>query len=406
MVNTAIKQLKSYMEAENQGMSLAEQMNRRVRAQATSDILQFNAEISQIQDIVKLTLGEPDFATPDHIKAAAVASIEADQSHYLDSRGLLQLRQAASDFFADQYGTRYDPERELLVTAGATGGIYSSLTAMLNQGDTVFIPTPIFPLYFPITQLAGGHVVSIDTSADGFMLTPEKLQRAIESHRDSAKVVILNYPSNPTGVTYTQSQLKELGEVAKQYGIFVLSDEIYSELTYVGKHVSMGEVLPEQSVVLNGVSKSHAMTGWRIGTVAGPADVITEIAKVSEFTITCVTANAQYAAAEAFSQGRTDAQTMKNVYMDRRDFMLRSLRNAGLRVVEPQGAFYLFLQLPERMRDSWKFAYGLAREGKVAVIPGASFGAGGDGYVRISYAASMEDLRIGVDRIIAYMEAH
>lgn len=382
---------------------LAERMNRQVRAQSSNEILKFNADISKIEGIVKLTLGEPDFTTPKHIKEAAIAAIEADQSHYLSSRGLPELRQAASNFFAAKYHTPYNPETELLITAGATGGIYSSLTALINPGDTVFIPTPIFPLYFPIAQLAGANIVSIDTSTDNFILTAERLEEEVKKYNESAKLLILNYPSNPTGLTYDRQQLEALAEVAERYGMFVLSDEIYSELTYEGTHVSMGEIFREQSIILNGLSKSHAMTGWRIGTVAGPSEIVSEIAKVSEYAITCVTANAQYAALEAFSNGMDDGTRMKEIYQERRDFMLSQLRDCGLQVAQPQGAFYLFVKLPDSMHDSWKFAYDLAQKGKVAVIPGASFGLGGEDYVRISYAASMDNLRTAAERIRAYL---
>ncbi|BDR54568.1 aminotransferase [Bombiscardovia apis] len=387
-------------------MDMAVRMNERVREQKPSDIRTFNADVSEIDGIIKLTLGEPDFATPEHVKQTAIRAIEADQSHYLPSRGLPALREAASVFLASKYGTVYQPDTEILVTAGATGGIYSSLNAMLNPGDTVFIPTPIFPLYIPISRMAGGNTVFIDTSNDGFVLTAERLEAVVREHRDSAKVLVLNFPANPTGVTYSRSQLEALAHVARKYGLFVLSDEIYSELTYEGRHVSMGQVLPEQTVVLNGVSKSHAMTGWRIGIAAGPAEIINEVAKVSEFTITCSTTAAQYAALEALSQGQNDAAPMKEAYRTRRDFMLGALREAGLEVTNPQGAFYLFVKLPERMSDSWKFAYSLAQEAKVAIIPGASFAQGGEGYFRISYAASMEDLQEAARRIQSYMATH
>ncbi|MDE3283109.1 aromatic amino acid aminotransferase [Lacticaseibacillus casei] len=387
-------------------MALVDRMNQEVRQLKPSDILQFNAEISKIDGIVKLTLGEPDFPTPEHVKAAGIRSIENNESHYTQSKGLPGLRAAASHYLATKYHTKYDPETQILITAGATGGIYSSLTAMLNKGDTVIIPTPIFPLYIPIVMLNGAKPIFIDTSADGFILKPEKLQAAIETNKDTVKAVVLNYPTNPTGVTYSRADLEALAAVIKQYEIFVLSDEIYSELTYTGTHVSLGEVLPDQAIVLNGVSKSHAMTGWRVGITAGPADIIAQVGKVSEFTITSVTTNAQRAAEEALKNGMNDAQPMKEAYMKRRDFLIKALTDAGLTVPHPDGAFYIFAKLPERMHDSWKFVYALAREAKVAVIPGASFGPGGEGYVRISYAASMEDLELATDRIAKYMASH
>ncbi|WP_288529366.1 aminotransferase class I/II-fold pyridoxal phosphate-dependent enzyme [uncultured Secundilactobacillus sp.] len=369
-----------------------------------SDILAFNQEISTIDGIVKLTLGEPDFNTPEHVKQAAIDSINQNESHYTDSRGTAGLRRAAASFLATKYHLDYDPDSQILVTVGASEGIYSSLTAMLNPGDTVIIPTPIFPQYIPATLLSGGKPIFVDTSADGFILTPEKLQAAIEANRDTVKAVVLNFPTNPTGVTYSRAELTALAAVLKQYDIFVLADEIYSELTYESAHVSMGEILPEQTVLLNGVSKSHAMTGWRIGLICGPQAVIREIAKVHQTAVTATTANAQAAAEEAFAHGQNDGVEMRAVYQNRRDFLLAGLADAGFQCASPKGAFYLFAKIPASLeQDSLKFCYDLANTAKVALIPGASFGPGGEGYVRISYAASMADLQMAVDRIKQYV---
>ncbi len=371
---------------------LSETMKHELKQIQPSSILKFNQEISQIPDMVKLTIGEPDFNTPDHVKQAAIRSIENNESHYTDSRGTDGLRKAASKFLHDKYNVTYDPETQILVTTGATEGIFSSLTAMLNPGDTVIIPTPIFPLYIPDTLLNGAKPIFLDTSDNGFILSPEKLQATIEANKDTVKAVVLNFPSNPTGVTYSRKDLQAIADVIKQYDIFVLSDEIYSELTYGERHVSMGELLPEQTILLNGVSKSHAMTGWRIGLVCGPVDVITEIGKVHQFAITSATANAQAAAEEAFKNGPDDGVAMRKIYQQRRDLLLAGLKKAGFECASPKGAFYLFAKIPANLnQDSVAFCYELAKEAKVAVIPGASFGAGGEGYVRISYAASTED---------------
>lgn len=369
-----------------------------------SDILAFNQEISTIDGIVKLTLGEPDFNTPEHVKQAAVESINNNESHYTDSRGTAGLRKAAAAFLKDKYNLDYDPDSQLLVTIGASEGIYSSLTAMLNPGDTVIIPTPIFPQYIPATLMSGGRPVYVDTSDDGFILTPAKLRAAIEANRDTVKAVVLNFPTNPTGVTYTRDELEALADVLRDYDIFVLADEIYSELTYDTPHVSMGKILPEQTVVLNGVSKSHAMTGWRIGLVGGPVDVIREIAKVHQTAVTAATANAQAAAQEAFEHGQDDGVEMRAVYQKRRDFLRAGLAKLGFDCPTPKGAFYLFAKIPAGLeQDSLAFCYDLANTAKVALIPGASFGPGGEGYVRISYAASMADLETALERISAYV---
>lgn len=379
---------------------LSDKMNKRVAALTPSSILTFNQRISKIPDIVKLTLGEPDFNTPEHVKEAAIKAINDNESHYTNSRGTLGLRKAATNYLNKKYGVQYDPESQILITAGATGAIYSALTAMLNPGDTVIIPTPIFPLYIPIAMLGGAKPIFVDTSDNGFILSPEKLEQVIEENKDTVKAVILNYPTNPTGVTYHREDLQKLADVISKYDIFVLSDEIYSELTYDGTHVSMGSILPEQALVMNGVSKSHAMTGWRIGMICGPADVISEIGKVSEFTITSATTNAQAAAEEAFKNGMDDAAPMRKEYMKRRDLLIDGLSKAGFSCPNPNGAFYIFAKIPAGLnQDSVAFCNQLADEAKVAVIPGASFGPGGEGYVRISYAASEADLKEAVSRI-------
>ena len=386
-------------------MTLADHMNARVKALAPSDILGFNKEIAGIDGIVKLTLGEPDFFTPEHVKQAGIQAIQDNRSHYTESRGMPSLRKAAADYLRAKYELDYDPNTQMVITAGATGGIFSGLTAMINPGDTVILPTPIFPLYIPIAQLSGAKTVFVDTSDDDFILKPDKLEAAVENSEGPVKALVLNYPTNPTGVTYAREDLEALAQVARKHDFFVLSDEIYAELTYQGTHVSMGTILPEQTVVLSGVSKSHAMTGWRVGIAAGPADVIDQIGKVNEFTITSVTTNAQYAAQEALTKGMNDTDPMREAYRKRRDYLVKALPEVGLDVIDPKGAFYIFARLPEGMRDSWSFVYDLARKAKVAVIPGASFGPGGEGYVRISYAASMEDLHTAVERIGDYMRA-
>ena len=384
-------------------MTLADHMNARVKALAPSDILGFNKEIAGIDGIVKLTLGEPDFFTPEHVKQAGIQAIQDNRSHYTESRGMPSLRKAAADYLRAKYELDYDPNTQMVITAGATGGIFSGLTAMINPGDTVILPTPIFPLYIPIAQLSGAKTVFVDTSDDDFILKPDKLEAAVENSEGPVKALVLNYPTNPTGVTYAREDLEALAQVARKHGFFVLSDEIYAELTYQGTHVSMGTIMPEQTVVLSGVSKSHAMTGWRVGIAVGPADVIDQIGKVNEFTITSVTTNAQYAAQEALTKGMNDTDPMREAYRKRRDYLVKALPEVGLDVIDPKGAFYIFARLPEGMRDSWSFVYDLARKAKVAVIPGASFGPGGEGYVRISYAASMEDLHTAVERIGDYM---
>lgn len=383
--------------------TLVQHMNNQLSAIQPSDILAFNAEIANIPGIVRLTLGEPDFNTPEHVKDAAIQSIKNNESHYAPSNGTMALRQAAANFLAKKYDVHYDPENEVIITAGATGGIYTALSSILNPGDEVLIPTPIFPLYIAIAKLNGAVPVFMDTSENDFVLSPEQLTQTLAAH-PKAKAVVLNFPSNPTGVTYRRDDLKALADVLADKPIFVLSDEIYSELTYGDAHVSIAKYLPEQTILLNGVSKSHAMTGWRIGVMCAPKAITAQLGKIHQFTVTTTTANAQAAAAEALSNGMDDAQVMKKEYLARRDYLYEALNKLGFKSAKPEGAFYLFSKIPAGLpQDSMAFCRELAHEARVALIPGSSFGPGGEGYVRISYAASMANLETAVKRIGDYV---
>ncbi|UZD34189.1 aminotransferase class I/II-fold pyridoxal phosphate-dependent enzyme [Lactiplantibacillus plantarum] len=383
--------------------TLVNHMNHEIAAIQPSDILAFNAEIANIPGIVRLTLGEPDFNTPEHVKQVAIESIEADESHYAPSNGTLALRTAAAEFLAAKYDVHYDPASEVIITAGATGGIYTALTSILNPGDEVLIPTPIFPLYIAIVKLSGATPVFMDTSDNGFVLSPDQLQTTLAAH-PKTKAVVLNFPSNPTGVTYRHDDLKALAAVLANQPIFVLSDEIYSELTYGEPHESIANYLPTQTILLNGVSKSHAMTGWRIGIMCAPKAITAQLGKIHQFTVTSTTTNAQAAATEALKNGLDDAQVMKREYQERRDYLYDALNDLGFQSAKPEGAFYLFSKIPAGLpQNSMAFCRELAHEARVALIPGSSFGPGGEGYVRISYAASMADLKTAVTRLRTYV---
>ena len=383
--------------------TLVNHMNHEIAAIQPSDILAFNAEIANIPGIVRLTLGEPDFNTPEHVKQAAIESIEADESHYAPSNGTLALRTAAAEFLAAKYDVHYDPASEVIITAGATGGIYTALTSILNPGDEVLIPTPIFPLYIAIVKLSGATPVFMDTSDNGFVLSPDQLQTTLAAH-PKTKAVVLNFPSNPTGVTYRHDDLKALAAVLADQPIFVLSDEIYSELTYGEPHESIANYLPTQTILLNGVSKSHAMTGWRIGIMCAPKAITAQLGKIHQFTVTSTTTNAQAAATEALKNGLDDAQVMKREYQERRDYLYDALNDLGFQSAKPEGAFYFFSKIPAGLpQNSMAFCRELAHEARVALIPGSSFGPGGEGYVRISYAASMADLKTAVTRLRTYV---
>lgn len=380
--------------------------NRNLDLVQPSAIRAFDNEVSDIPDILKLTLGEPDFNVPEHIKQAAITSIIENDSHYAASNGTIALRQAITGFLENRYGLKYDASREIIVTVGATEAIYTVLTSLLNKGDKVILPTPIFPLYIPVTLVGGGEPVFIDTSSNDFVLSPEMLKAAIQKYGDRIKAIVLNFPSNPTGVTYSEEEVKALADVLRETNIVVISDEIYSELTYETTHVSMAKYLPEQTIVLNGVSKSHAMTGYRIGFLAGPAELVSKFSLIHQFTITTPTNSAMAAATEALGSnlGQQDTLQMKAEYKVRRDFVYQSMTDLGFQIPKPDGAFYIFAKIPTGYnQDDFEFARDLAHKNKLAVIPGASFGPGGEGYIRLSYADSMANLNEAMTRLARYM---
>lgn len=369
-------------------------------------IRKFDYQASTIPGIIKLTLGEPDFNVPTAMKEAAIKSIQDNDSHYAPGNGSTALRQAIAHFMTDRYGLTYDPESEIAVTIGATEGIYASLTAVTNPGDEILIATPTFPLYSAITTLLGGTPVEIDTSADGFVLTPDRLKQVLASH-PNAKALVLNYPSNPTGVTYTHDQVEALAEAIKDTNLVVIADEIYSELVYDGTHASIAEFIPDQTLVLNGASKSHAMTGYRIGFIAGPKELMGPVSAAHAMMVTAASDPAMAAATAAFATdaGKAATQQMKAAYLKRRDFLVAALDKLGFGITTPNGAFYVFAKLPAQFgTDDVKFATDLAQKGKVAVIPGSYFGAGGQGHLRISYATSLDNIKTAVDRIKHFVE--
>ena len=389
-------------------MSLTDRFNKNLNKIEVSLIRQFDQSISDVSGIMKLTLGEPDFTTPDHVKEAAKAAIDANQSHYTGMAGLPALRQAAADFLKSKYHLFYNPDNEILVTIGATEALSATLTAILEPGDTVLLPAPAYPGYEPIVNLVGAEIVEIDTTANDFVLTPEMLEKAILEQGDKLKAVLINYPTNPTGVTYSREQIKALADVLKKYDVFVVSDEVYSELTYSDEpHVSIAEYLPEQTILINGLSKSHAMTGWRIGMIFAPANFTAQLIKSHQYLVTSAATMAQFAAIEALSVGKDDALPMKAEYMKRRDYIIDKMSALGFKIIKPDGAFYIFAKIPAGYeQDSFKFCQDFAREKAVAFISGVAFGKYGEGYLRLSYAASMETITTAMDRLKEFMEEH
>lgn len=385
-------------------MNMTNRFNPRLKTVEISKIRNFDQQISSIPGIIKLTLGEPDFSTPEHVKQAGITAIEENYSHYTGMRGLPELCEAACAFQKKRYGLDYDPQTEVLTTVGATEAIAASLLAVLEEGDKVLIPAPAYPGYKPMVDLAGAELITLDTSETGFICQPEQLEAAFETYGESIKVIILNYPSNPTGTLLSAEQMIKLAEVIKQHPVFVISDEVYSELNYVSDHVSMATYLPEQTIVINGLSKSHAMTGWRIGFIFAQKYLIDEIIKVHQYLVTSATTNSQKAAVEALTAGMNDGAKMKERYVERRDYLLKELTPLGFHISQPDGAFYLFCKLPETITlNSWDFCLQLAEKGKVACIPGSAFGPEGEGFIRISYASSMAQLEEACRRIRTFL---
>lgn len=383
---------------------LQDQFNKNVYQITVSLIRQFDEKVSGIPNMLKLTLGEPDFNTPEHIKEAGQQAIKENFSHYTGMSGLIDVREAASRFLSEKYAVNYEAATEVLVTVGATEALSASLLAILEPGDKVLLPAPTYPGYEPLILLAGAEPVYIDTRATGFVLTPEQIDQAMTEHGDKVKAIIITSPSNPTGVAYIEAEVAALSETLKKYSIFVISDEIYSELNYESKHVSFGKYLREQTIVINGLSKSHAMTGWRIGFIFAPAELVAEIIKVHQYLVTAASTISQKAAVRALVQGISDAEIMREEYRVRRDFVYQSMTDLGFDVARPSGAFYIFAKIPaDYIQDSMAFCIDLAEKNQLALIPGIAFGPEGEGYVRISYAASLENLEEAMKRLTNYL---
>lgn len=384
---------------------LQDRFNKNVYEIAVSLIRQFDEKVSGIPNMLKLTLGEPDFNTPEHVKEAGQQAIKDNFSHYTGMSGLIDVREAASRFLSEKYTVNYEPTTEVLVTVGATEALSASLLAILEAGDKVLLPAPTYPGYEPLILLAGAEPVYIDTRETGFVLTPEQIDQAMAEHGDKVKAIIITSPSNPTGVAYNEAEVSALSKTLKKYPIFVISDEIYSELNYETKHVSFGKYLREQTILINGLSKSHAMTGWRIGFIFAPAELTEQIIKVHQYLVTAASTISQKAAVRALVQGISDAEIMREEYRERRDYVYQAMTKLGFEVARPSGAFYIFAKIPAGLeQDSMTFCIDLAEKNQLAIIPGIAFGPEGEGYVRISYAASMENLVEAMNRLAAYVE--
>lgn len=380
-------------------------INDRLAAVPPAQIRAFDEEISAIPGLVKLTLGEPDFAVPAHVKEAAINSIQNDDSHYSASKGKIELRQAISKYLEQSRHIHYDPATEIVVTIGATEAVTATTFAMLNSGDKVIIPTPAFSLYFPSVSLTGAEPVKVNTADDGFLLSADRLEEVLTKEGSAVKAVLLNYPNNPTGRSYTEDELRALARVIKKHHIYAIVDEIYSSLMYDHPFYSLATLLPEQTILISGLSKSHAMTGYRLGYVAAPAEFIAAMSKMHSFMVTAPNDTAQAAAIEALENGEDDPQEFKQVYRQRRDKLATAMREMGFEIALPDGAFYIFAKIPAEFGDDdMAFARKLAHEAKVGVIPGNAFGPGGEGHIRLSYAAADTVIDIAIERLQNFMD--
>ena len=369
-----------------------------------SGIRKFFDIVTEMKDAISLGVGEPDFDTPWHIREEGIYSLEKGKTVYTSNSGLKELREEISKYLDRRFGLQYDPYKETVVTVGGSEAIDIAFRAMLDDGDEVLIPQPCFVSYLPCAKLAGGVPVVINLKEENeFRLTPEELLAAIT---DKTKVLILAFPSNPTGAIMNREELEAIAKIVIEKDIFVISDEIYSELSYAGEHVSIASLpgMRERTVVINGFSKSYAMTGWRLGYACGPKEIIEQMTKVHQFAIMCAPTTSQYAAVEALKNGDPDVAEMREAYNNRRRLVVSSLREMGLTCFEPLGAFYVFPCIKEFGMTSDEFATRLLQEEKLAVVPGTAFGDCGEGYLRISYAYSIEQLKTALERLKNFVE--
>lgn len=369
-----------------------------------SGIRKFFDLVQEMPDAISLGVGEPDFDTPWHIREEGIFSLERGRTFYTSNAGLLELRKAISAYLKRKQRLDYDPLHEVLVTVGGSEGIDLALRAMLNPGDEVILPEPCYVSYLPCIKLADGVPVTINLKEENeFKLTPEELLGAIT---DKTKILILSYPNNPTGAIMTRSDLEPLVKIIKEKDIFVISDEIYGELTYQMDHCSIASFpgMRERTIVVNGFSKSFAMTGWRLGFAVGPENILKQMTKIHQFAIMAAPTTSQYAAIEAMENGDDDVELMRKSYNQRRRFLLNQFQEMGLQCFEPRGAFYMFPCIKEFGMTSEEFANRFLQEEKVAVVPGTAFGDCGEGFLRVSYAYSIEELKVALERMKRFIE--
>ena len=378
-------------------------VNKVVHDMKPSGIRKFFDIVSEMPDAISLGVGEPDFDTPWHVVDEGIYSLERGKTYYTSNSGLIELREEICKWYERKYNVSYNPATESIITVGGSEGIDLALRAMLNPGDEVIIPEPSYVSYVPCVSLAGGKPVIIDLKNENkFKLTEEELASHIT---DKTKVLILSYPNNPTGAIMTKEDLEPIAELAKKHDLYVISDEIYSELTYTEEpHFSIASLpgMQERTIVINGFSKAYAMTGWRLGYALAPKDIAKLMVKIHQFCIMCAPTTSQYAAIEALKNGDKDIANMRKSYDERRRYLLKRLSDIGMPAFEPQGAFYIFPSIQGFGMSSDEFATKLLESQKLAVVPGNAFGNSGEGFIRISYAYSIDQLREALDRIAIF----
>ena len=369
-----------------------------------SGIRKFFDLLSNMDDVTALTVGQPDFVTPWHIREAAIASLEEGKTYYTSNAGTVELREAISAYMSRRFSLKYDAKSEIFVTVGGSEAIDVAIRALINPGDEVILPTPSFVCYGPIAKMAGATVVELPTYArDGFKLTPEALRAAITP---KTKLLILPYPGNPTGAVLRRDELAAIADVLRGTNIAVLSDEIYAELTYGERHVSIASIdgMRERTILVSGFSKAYAMTGWRLGYVCAPAPLLSQMLKLHQYAIMCAPTASQFAAVEAMNNGDGDVLEMCAEYNRRRAFIYEGLRSIGLDSVLPEGAFYIFPSIEKFGLSSEEFCERLLYEEKCAIVPGTAFGEAGEGFARISYAYSTRHIAEALEKIERFVK--
>lgn len=371
-----------------------------------SGIRKFFDVVSEMEDVVSLGVGEPDFDTPWHIREEGIYSLEQGRTFYTSNAGLKELKEEISYYLERRFDLHYNPKEEIMVTVGGSEAIDIAMRAMVDPGDEVLIPQPCFVSYLPCAQLVHAKPVIIELKEENqFKLTRQELFDAIT---EKTKVLVFPFPNNPTGSVMSYEDIKDLVDVIIEKDLYVISDEIYAELTYSGNHISIASFpgMKERTIVINGFSKTYAMTGWRLGYACAPERILKQMLKIHQFAIMCAPTTSQYAAVEALRSGDSDVELMRETYDQRRRFLIQALRDMGLECFEPFGAFYVFPSIKKLGMTSDEFAERLLKEEKVAVVPGTAFGACGEGFLRISYAYSIEDLKIALDRMERFVKRH